>query len=219
MSITDGSRSLFGGDWHWRITEQTEHLKKLALHSLSSGLWSRALPENRRLLSEAANCCHCQKFSTKSSGHGRMSHRGRRRDTASPQPTLRGSPEPSTTSPLTLDDQRAEERQLYVLKKKKSLQTFSCDTIKYLVFKLHLSYHNQLRNVSVHMFKFWWKSLDSINIWKYVLCCHLSFFSFPKKTSYSWEAKLVLLVWPSWKVSHRFFSVVILLRKRSVSQP
>lgn len=32
-----------------------------------------------RLLSEAANCCHCQKFSTKSSGHGRMSHRGRRR--------------------------------------------------------------------------------------------------------------------------------------------
>lgn len=46
MSITDGSRSLCGGDWHWRITEQTEHLKKLALHSLSSGLWSRALPEN-----------------------------------------------------------------------------------------------------------------------------------------------------------------------------
>lgn len=46
MSITNGSCSLFGGDWHWRITEQTEHLKKLALHSLSSGLWSRALPEN-----------------------------------------------------------------------------------------------------------------------------------------------------------------------------
>lgn len=111
------------------------------------------------------------------------------------------------------------EAAVCVEKKKKSLQTFSCDTIKYLVFKLHLSYHNQLRNVSVHMFKFWWKSLDSINIWKYVLCCHLSFFSFPKKTSYSWEAKLVLLVWPSWKVSHRFFSVVILLRKRSVSQP
>lgn len=46
MSITDESRSLFARDWHWRITEQTEHLKKLALHSLSSGPRWRALPEN-----------------------------------------------------------------------------------------------------------------------------------------------------------------------------
>lgn len=30
---------------HWRISEQAEHLKKLALHSLSSRLWWRALPE------------------------------------------------------------------------------------------------------------------------------------------------------------------------------
>lgn len=73
----------------------------------------------QRLLSEAENCCHCQKFSTKSSGHGRMSHRGRRPGRCLSMPTLHGSPAPSTTSPLTLDDHRAEERQLYVLGKKK----------------------------------------------------------------------------------------------------
>lgn len=46
MSITDGSCSVFAGDWHWGITEQTEHLEKRARHSLSSGPWWRALPEN-----------------------------------------------------------------------------------------------------------------------------------------------------------------------------
>lgn len=31
--------------WHWRISEQAEHLRKLALHSLTSRFWRRALPE------------------------------------------------------------------------------------------------------------------------------------------------------------------------------
>lgn len=152
MSITDGSRSLFGGDWHWRITEQTEHLKKLALHRLSSGLWSRALPEDGGSylkLQIAATAKKSQQRAAVMEGWATEAGAG---DAASPQPTLHGSPEPGTTSPLTLDDHRAEERQLYMLKKKR-LQTFSCDTIKYLAFKLHLSFHNQLRNVSVHMFK------------------------------------------------------------------
>lgn len=105
-----------------------------------------------RLLSEAADCCHCQKCSTKSSRHGRMSHRGRRQGRCLRTAHLHGSLGPAPCHPSPRWPQ-GEERQLYVLRGEKRLQTFSCDAIKYLAFKSHLSFHSQLRNVSMHMFK------------------------------------------------------------------
>ena len=93
-----------------------------------------------RLLSEAANGCHCQQFSTKSSGHGRMSHRGRRRDAASPWPSpLRITWARAPHHPLIVDDRGPEDSHpaSACVEKQKGSKHFSRNTIKYLAFKLH----------------------------------------------------------------------------------
>lgn len=75
--------------WANRAPEKTCPPQSVIRAPIEGTTWER------RLLSEAANCCHCQQFSTKSSGHGRLSHRGRRPGTLPPiaQP-LYGSLEP-----------------------------------------------------------------------------------------------------------------------------
>lgn len=59
--------------WANRAPEKTCTLQSVIRALIEGITWEQ------RLLSEAENCCHCQQFSTKSSGHGRLSHRGGRR--------------------------------------------------------------------------------------------------------------------------------------------
>lgn len=76
------------------------------------------------LLSEAANCCHFQQFSTKSSGHGRLSHRGGRRGSCLCIAHLfTDHLSPSTTPPFNHgwpQQVRTGVPHLYVLKNKRA---------------------------------------------------------------------------------------------------
>lgn len=96
----------------------------------------------QRLLSEAAKGSHCQQFSTKSGSYGRLSHGGRRWG----MPPLRSPPPFWITwaqaphHPLIRMTTATEDRHptSVCVEKQKRLQTFSCNAIKYLAFKLHL---------------------------------------------------------------------------------
>lgn len=94
----------------------------------------------QRLLSEAANCCHCQQFSTKSSGFGRLSHGGRRPGT----PPSRSPPPLWITwaqvphHPLIWMATATEDRHptSVCVEKQKGSKHSLYNTIKYLAFKL-----------------------------------------------------------------------------------
>lgn len=164
MSITDGSQALFGGDWHWRITEQTEHLKKLALCSLSSGLRSRAFPKNSSSYLKLQTANNSQQREEVMAGCATKAAW----DTGGP---LHSSPPlwiAWTQAPLILhhgwlQTSRTGIPHLYVLKNKKANILLWCCKIFSISIASFISQPTKGMCLCICS-KFWCKSLDSINI-------------------------------------------------------
>lgn len=97
-----------------------------------------------RLLSEAANCCHCQQFSTKNGGYGRLSWGGRRPGV----PPSRSPPPfwitwaPAPHGPLIWMTAATEDRHAtsVCVKKQKGSKHLLYSHRKYLAFKMLCSF-------------------------------------------------------------------------------